>query len=154
MIVDALLVAIGAQTMAVPQPALLEVIQVEADEVVSFENNEVVRYRGRVLPLLRLRRVFGIVGEGAQASFPVLVVGTEAQPVGLAVDRLAGLREIVVRALADPLVAVPGIAAATELGDGRVCLILDSAALAQLAHRREDAAAAGAAAFTVHHAGR
>jgi len=79
------------------------------------------------------------------------VVGTEAQPVGLVVDRLAGLREIVVRALADPLVAVPGIAAATELGDGRVCLILDSAALVQLAHRqRAGAAAAGAAALTVH----
>jgi two-component system chemotaxis sensor kinase CheA len=151
MIVDALLVKIGAQTMAVPQPALLEVVQVEASEVVTFENNEVVRYRGRVLPLLRLRRIFGIGGDGARASFPVLVVGSEAQPVGLAVDRLAGLREIVVRALADPLVAVPGIAAATELGDGRVCLILDSAALAQLAHRqRENAAAAGAAALSVH----
>jgi two-component system chemotaxis sensor kinase CheA len=144
MIVDALLVGIGAQTMAVPQPALREVLQVEAGEVVTFENNEVVRYRGRVLPLLRLRRIFGIGGDGARASFPVLVVGSEAQPVGLAVDRLAGLREIVVRALTDPLVSVPGIAAATELGDGRVCLILDAAELVQLAHRQREGAAAPA----------
>jgi two-component system chemotaxis sensor kinase CheA len=142
MIVDALLVRIGGQTMAVPQPALLEVVQVEADEVVTFENNEVVRYRGKVLPLVRLGRLFGL-GEGeGRASFPVLVVGSEAQPVGLAVDRLAGLREIVVRPLADPLVAVPGIAAAAELGDGRVCLILDSAAVVQLADRRRGAAPA------------
>jgi two-component system chemotaxis sensor kinase CheA len=146
MIVDALLVRIGEQTMAVPQPALLEVLQVEADDVVTFENNEVVRYRGRVLPLLRLRHLFRIGGDGARASFPVLVVGTEAQPIGLAVDRLAGLREIVVRALADPLVAVPGIAAATELGDGRVCLILDSAELVQLAHRAREGALPRAAA--------
>ena len=151
MIVDAVLVRIGEQTMAVPQPALLEVVQVEEDDVVAFENNEVVRYRGRVLPLLRLRRLFGIGGAGARTSSPVLVVGTEAQPVGLVVDRLAGLREIVVRSLADPLVDVPGVAAATELGDGRVCLILDSAALVQLAHRqRAGAAAAGAATLTVH----
>ena len=143
MIVDALLVRIGGQTMAVPQPALLEVIQVEADEVVTLENNEVVRYRGKVLPLLRLGRLFALDGdEGeARASFPVLVVGSEAQPTGLAVDRLAGLREIVVRPLADPLVAVPGIAAATELGDGRVCLILDAAELVQLGQRMREAAA-------------
>jgi two-component system chemotaxis sensor kinase CheA len=140
MIVDALLVRVGEQTMAVPQPALLEVVQVEAGEVVTFENNEVVRYRDRVLPLLRLRRLFGTGGGAAPRSFPVLVVGTEAQPVGLAVDRIAGLREIVVRSLTDPLVAVPGIAAAAELGDGRVCLILDSAELVQLGHRRREAA--------------
>jgi two-component system chemotaxis sensor kinase CheA len=71
----------------------------------------------------------------------VLVVGSEAQPTGLAVDRLAGLREIVVRPLTDPLVSVPGIAAATELGDGRVCLILDAAELVQLGHRQREAAA-------------
>jgi two-component system chemotaxis sensor kinase CheA len=141
MIVDALLVRIGEQTMAVPQPALLEVLLVEAEEVVPFENNEVVRYRGKVLPLVRLGRLFGLGREEGRGSFPVLVVGSEAQPVGLAVDRLAGLREIVVRPLADPLVAVPGIAAAAELGDGRVCLILDSAAVVQLAHQHRGAAA-------------
>ncbi len=142
MIVDALLVRIGDQTMAVPQPALLEVVQVEAEDVVAFENNEVVRYRNRVLPLLRLRRLFRIGGGGEPRSFPVLVVGSEAQPIGLAVDRLVGLREIVVRSLADPLVAVPGVAGAAELGNGRVCLILDSAELAHLAHRQREGARA------------
>jgi two-component system chemotaxis sensor kinase CheA len=140
MIVDALLVRIGDEVMAVPQPALLEVVQVEAGDVVTFENNEVVRYRGRVLPLVRLGRLFGMSG-GGRGSFPVLVVGSEAQPVGLAVDRLAGLREIVVRPLSDPLVSVPGIAAAAELGDGRVCLIVDSAAVVQLAHQHREGAA-------------
>lgn len=144
MIVDALLVRIGEQTMAVPQPALLEVVQVEADDVVAFENNEVVRYRGRVLPLVRLRRLFGLAPNGSRASFPVLVVGSEAQPMGLAVDRLAGLREIVVRPLADPLVAVPGIAAAAELGDGRVCLILDAVEVVRLARGMREAPPAAA----------
>jgi two-component system chemotaxis sensor kinase CheA len=145
MIVDALLVRIGEQTMAVPQPALLEVVQVEADDVVTFENNEVVRYRGKVLPLVRLRRLFGLAPNGSRASFPVLVVGSEAQPMGLAVDRLAGLREIVVRPLADPLVAVPGIAAAAELGDGRVCLILDAVEVVRLARGMREAPTPAAA---------
>lgn len=133
MIVDALLVAVGDQTMAVPQPALQEVLQVDPSAVTPFENNEVVRYRGGVLPLLRLRRLFGLPPGEARATLNVLVVGTDSQRVGLVVDRLAGLREIVVRSIADPLVAVPGIAGAAELGDGRLSLILDAAELARIA---------------------
>jgi two-component system chemotaxis sensor kinase CheA len=53
--------------------------------------------------------------------------------MGILVDRLHGLREIVVQPVVDPLVAVPGIAGATQLGDGRVSLILDSAAVLRLA---------------------
>jgi two-component system chemotaxis sensor kinase CheA len=49
--------------------------------------------------------------------------------VGIVVDRLLGKREIVVRPLADPLAQTPGIAGATELGDGRPVLILDVAGL-------------------------
>ena len=55
--------------------------------------------------------------------------GTSA--IGLAVDRIVGQREIVVRAIADPLVRVEGISGATDLGDGKVVLILDPAALAR-----------------------
>ena len=49
--------------------------------------------------------------------------------MGLAVDQVHGQREVVIRALRDPLVQVPGISGATELGDGRPVLILDAAKL-------------------------
>ena len=51
----------------------------------------------------------------------------------LAVDRLLGLREIVVRRLVDPLIQAPGLAGATELGDGRAILIIDATSLARYA---------------------
>ena len=47
---------------------------------------------------------------------------------GLMVDRIHGQKEVVVRAIHDPLIQVPGITGATELGDGRPVLILDGAA--------------------------
>ena len=53
--------------------------------------------------------------------------------VGLAVDRILGQREIVIRAIKAPLAQSKGIAGATELGDPRVVLILDISALRQLA---------------------
>jgi two-component system, chemotaxis family, sensor kinase CheA len=58
---------------------------------------------------------------------------------GVAVDRLLGLREIVVRSIADPLVSVPGIAGAAELADGTVTLILDAAGAVRYAHERRAA---------------
>jgi two-component system chemotaxis sensor kinase CheA len=66
-------------------------------------------------------------------NFHVLVIGDETNAVGLAVDRILGQQEIVVRAIKDPLAQSQGIAGATELGDQRVVLILDITALRQLA---------------------
>ena len=63
----------------------------------------------------------------------MLVIGDETNSVGLAVDRILGQREIVVRAIKDPLAQSQGIAGATELGDQRVVLILDIGALRQFA---------------------
>ena len=146
MIVDALLVEIGGQRMALPQPALREVLQVDAATITRLENNEVIAYRGGVLPLVSLRRLFGMP-ESSSSIVHLLVVGNDMQRVGLLVDRLLGLREIVVHPVLDPLVAVPGIAGATELGDGRVSLILDAATLVRLASERRPRAARPAAAL-------
>ena len=145
MIVDALLVDVGGQHMAVPQPVLREIVQVESSAIVRFENNDVVPYRGGVLPIVRLARLFGIPETPVETVY-LLVVGTDTAPMGLLVDRLLDLREIVVHPVTDPLVAMPGVGGATELGDGRVSLILDAAALLRLAHeQREHAARARAA---------
>jgi len=64
------------------------------------------------------------------------VIGTGAAAVGLVVDRIVGQREIVVRSTVDPLLRVEGVAGATDLGDGRVVLILDAAAIARLVRQR------------------
>ena len=141
MILDALLVDVGGQQMAVPQPALREVVQVDVASIVSFENNDVVRYRDGVLPIVHLARLFDFPASNAARCY-LLVVGSEAAPIGLRVDRLIGLREIVVHPVADPLVAMPGVAGATDLGNGRVSLILDTGALLRLAEQQREARAA------------
>jgi two-component system chemotaxis sensor kinase CheA len=127
-IADALIASVGGQRFAFPQSVVREIIEVEASAVKVLENNEIVSYRGGVLPLLRLARLFGL-DETKPRAFHVFVVGSGASAVGLAVDRAIGQREIVVRGLNDPLVKVSGVAGATDLGDGRVVLILDVAAL-------------------------
>lgn len=131
-IAEALIVTVNGQRFAVPQSGVNEVLEVESASTKRLENNEIIFYRGKVLPLLRLARVFEMNDQRAD-SFHVLVIGDETNAVGLAVDRILGQQEIVVRAIKDPLAQTQGIAGATELGDQRVVLILDVTALRQLA---------------------
>ena len=131
-IAEALIVSVNGQRFAVPQSAVWEVLEVESSATKVLENNEIISYRGKVLPLIRLARVFEMNHQRGD-NFHVLVIGEETNAVGLAVDRILGQREILVRAIKDPLAQSKGIAGATELGDQRVVLILDIAALRQLA---------------------
>jgi two-component system chemotaxis sensor kinase CheA len=131
-ITEALVVKIGDQRFAVPQVAVREVLHTEASRATFLENNELLHYHGGVLPLFRLARWFGITAETSD-QFYALVIGEGVHAVGLVVDRVLALREVVVRPLTDRLVKVAGVAGATELGDGKVVLILDTANLIRIA---------------------
>jgi two-component system, chemotaxis family, sensor kinase CheA len=122
-IADALIVVAGGQIFAVPQASVREVIEVAGGAIHEFENNEILHYRETAIPFVRLPVFFGMrEPHGPRA---VLIVGEGRNLIGIGVDRVLGLKEVVVRPLIDPLVRVPGIGGATELGDGRVVLILD-----------------------------
>lgn len=127
-IVDAFIVGVGENTFAVPQPSVREVVDFQDETVTSMENNELISYRGGVLPLLRLSRLFGLEGDHSRVA---LVIDEGSRATGIAVDRVLSKREIVVRTLDDPLVMTPGIAGATELGDGRAVMILEPRKLIQ-----------------------
>jgi two-component system chemotaxis sensor kinase CheA len=129
-ITDALIARAGGDTFAVPQGSVREVIEVARSAMLQVERNEMIAYRGGALPIVRLSQLFGM-GEAASDRLHVFVVGTGAGALGIAVDRVVGQREIVVRTITDPLVRVAGIAGATDLGDGHVVLILDPAVLAR-----------------------
>jgi two-component system chemotaxis sensor kinase CheA len=128
---DVLIVTVRGQTYAVPQSMVREVFEVDPSSVRALERNEIISHRGGALPLLRLSEFFNLP-ESKQSSngrFHVFVTGTGINALGIAVDRIVGHQEIVVRTIGDSLVQVPGIAGATDLGDEKVVLILDVPAL-------------------------
>ena len=110
-------------------------------------------YRGAALPIVRLSRLFGLPDTDARPRCICSWSAPAAAAIGLAVDRIVGQREIVVRAIADPLVRVDGISGATDLGDGRVVLILDPAVLARQMRERPDRAIAAGATERAHDVG-
>jgi two-component system chemotaxis sensor kinase CheA len=127
-IADVFIVSAGEQTCAVPQTFVQEIVQMDNAQMRRVSNAEIIPYRDGVLPLVRLRSIFGM-DAGAKTNPPVLVLTSERGMIGLAVDHVHGQREVVVQVLRDPLVQVPGVSGATELGNGKPVLILDAASL-------------------------
>lgn len=132
-IIDALVVTCGSERYAIPQSAISEAIEIDPAQVTAVMEHELVTLRGAPLPLIRLQRVFHVppaaaqhagIDPGERVMYGLLTGMGEAR-VALVVDRISGLREAVIRPISDPLIARPGIAGATELGDGSLVLVLD-----------------------------
>jgi two-component system chemotaxis sensor kinase CheA len=123
-ITRAMLVVADAETYALPLSAMVESLRWTAGGLRQLNDAAVMKWRGKVLPVLDLGRLMG-TAQGSRTGGYVLVLEAEGTHRGLTVQDLVGIREIVVKGL-DPVVGNPvGVAGSTILGDGRVVLILD-----------------------------
>ena len=128
-IISALMVDVGGYTYAIPAGSVVESLKFRPEEVNRIGGRETLRLRDRIVPLFRLAQLFGHEGRGLLDLSYAVVLGRGEKRLGLAVDRLLGQQEVVIKAL-DPIVSAAGLglAGATIMGDGRVVLILDVAA--------------------------
>ncbi len=131
-IIDALIASVGAHTFAVPQSSVREVVEIEEGNIRTIEGGEIAPFRGAALPVVRLAAALGLDAAPHVRRHAFIVRGA-ADAVGVLVDRVITQREIVVKTTTDPLIKVPGVTGATDLGDGRAVLILDLAAIVRLA---------------------
>jgi two-component system chemotaxis sensor kinase CheA len=140
-IVQALLVRVGGGIYALPLASVTETLRVPVADVQRLQQQEAIVLRGRVLPVVRLSQLFHCQSEAPANPRDMLIVAVKLgdRQVGLAVDRLLGEQEVVIKALGDLIGDVPGISSAAILGDGSVALIVDVPALVQrLASDRQD----------------
>jgi len=129
-IISALMVGIGPELYSIPLSSVVESLKITLGDIQTINGREVIKLRDRVLPLIRLSRLFGapVAGDDSDRTY-VVVVGRAEKRVGIVVDRLMGRQEVVIKALDEYIGDSEGIAGATILGDGRVVLILDVAGL-------------------------
>jgi len=133
-IIRALLVSIGRSVYAVPLSTVTETIRMQRKQIEYVNNREVIVVRGKVLPLIRLKKVFETGGgDGEAEKLFVVVVNLAGQQVGFVVDSLVGEQEIVIKSLGKYIGDVQGISGATILGDGNVALIVDVSTLVKKA---------------------
>lgn len=127
-IIQALLVKVGSETMAISLGYIDRVIDYKEDLVKKTNNKEVIIYNGNVIPLIRVNKKLNLeVPEDSKHYIVIVKVGEKT--VGLLVDGLFGQQEIVIKPLGKTLQGLKEYIGATILGDGLVTLILDVAAL-------------------------
>lgn len=136
-IIQGLLVRVGRETYSIPITSVIESHRIKPEEIRMIDNYEVFNVRSDVVSLLRLDRLFRIPVSGQREYNFVVIVGTNEKRVGLMVDSLIGEEDVVIKPLRDQYTASPGIAGASILGDGSVCLIIDVSQLLELGLKRE-----------------
>jgi two-component system chemotaxis sensor kinase CheA len=133
-IIPALMAEAGDEVYAIPLNAVDESIKVKEEDIHVINNREVIRFRERVIPVVRLDEFFGLPG-ARDRRFYLVILGREEKRIALAVHRLRGQQEIVIKPIDDTFGKSYGVAGASILGDGRIVLIIDVLAFWQGNHR-------------------
>ncbi|MGD0185072.1 MAG: chemotaxis protein CheA [Roseiarcus sp.] len=127
-VLDGMVVKVADQTLVVPLTAIVETLRPKRSDVHALGvNARVISDRGGFAPLIDVGQELGYRKTPADPfGGVVLVVETEVSTrCALVVDAIHDQRQVVIKSLEANYRQVPGIAAATILGDGRVALILD-----------------------------
>ncbi|WP_063588142.1 chemotaxis protein CheA [Achromobacter ruhlandii] len=137
-ILDGMSVRVGEETFILPLNHVTESLQPTNDQIYSVAGNErVMHVRGEYLPLVEMHRVFSVSDAQTDPTQAIAVImQAEDRRFALLVDHLIGQHQVVVKNLESNYRKVPGISAATILGDGSVALIVDVFALARANRER------------------
>jgi two-component system chemotaxis sensor kinase CheA len=129
-IIDVFSFECANQAFVVPVASIEEIFELSGLQAVegpsSRQDLRVSLYerRGRPVPVVPLGRLLRLRRDAGDAK-KALVIRRNGDPLAFAVDRMIGRVEVVVRPIEDVLARAPGIAGATDLGDGRPTLLLD-----------------------------
>jgi two-component system chemotaxis sensor kinase CheA len=130
-IIDGLVVRVGAERFILPSTSVQMALRPTREAFTTVHGRgEVLDHRGRILPLHRLHRRFGIAGaietpwEGI-----VVIMETNGRVSALLVDEMVNKQEVVIKNLGAYLHGLAGVAGGAILGDGNIALILDPASL-------------------------
>ena len=144
-ILDGMSVRVADETYVLPLGAVMESLKLSEQALYRMAGGELMlQVRGEYIPLITLQHVFGGDDQPVEINDSVAVILQSAGArYALLVDQLIGQHQVVVKNLELNYRKVPGISAATILGDGSVALILDVAALAKLCKSQRIAAKNG-----------
>jgi two-component system chemotaxis sensor kinase CheA len=135
-VMDGMVIKVGGETYVLPMSAIVECLRPARADIHNLMGGRgMLRLRGNLVPLVHLGDILDL-GLAADESDERVVIITDAGDgarFGMIVDELCGHQQVVVKSMEQSYGAVPGVAGATILGNGRVALILDVEKLSDLA---------------------
>ena len=137
-ILPSLLVRVHEEIYAIALDHIREIVEVQPDQIHNIRNRRVIEIRERIVPVLSLDHLFQWGnrpypskpvepenGDDHATTTRIVILHSADEMVGLVVDELMGLQEVVLKSLEKNLGPVEGLSGASILGNGRVSLILD-----------------------------
>jgi len=141
-IIDGFLVSVGASKFVLPLDTVVEVIERRgpaeglepSTDPASMDHRGryCMRLRGELLPVVNLRRLYGLESD-PPARISVVVVQAGHRRYGIEVDQLLGQQQTVIKPLGRMFRTLRGISGSSILGSGEVALIVDVLSLGALA---------------------
>jgi two-component system chemotaxis sensor kinase CheA len=144
-VMDGMIVRVAHETYVMPISAIVECIRPANTDIRPLVGTcGALQIRGSIVPLVYLGDLFdvpGFVRDPAECTV-IVIEGSDRARLGLVVDELCGHQQVVIKSIEENYGSVPGIAAATILGNGRVAFIVDIEKLSELLNDSQYAASA------------
>jgi two-component system chemotaxis sensor kinase CheA len=130
-IIQALIVQAADQQFAIPLTSVEESLRIHAREIRTVEAREVLALRDVTLPLVRFADAFSLktAEDSPDTKLFVVVTRSGEKLAGVVVNAIVGQQEIVLKSIGERLKSTPGIAGATEIGQGEIVLVIDVGSL-------------------------
>ncbi len=127
-VLDGMVVRIGQEMLVVPLNAISETLSLTKDDIKPLgPNRRVVQVRETFVPILDLGNHLGFTEprRDFEGAIVLLISHEDGSRAALVVDSIEDQRQVVIKGLQEGYGRIPGVAAATILGDGQIALILD-----------------------------
>ena len=148
-IIRSLLFQLEHGTFAAPIENVREIVSIRRQDIISVHGRDSIEVRGEFIPLVGIGDVFDWHGttnsnredrtgetEAVGNTSSILILTSGSKAMGLVVAELKGCQDIVVKSLDENFTHIRGLAGASILGDGSVCLLLDVGSCLELARQR------------------
>ena len=138
-VMDGMVVRVGSELMIIPIADISESLSPSAKTISTVASGQqALLVRGEFVPLIEISKILGMPStiENIEDSVVVLTESENGSRCALLVDAILDQRQVVIKGLEENYGHVPGVAAATILGDGRIALILDVASVIRSAEMK------------------
>jgi two-component system chemotaxis sensor kinase CheA len=135
-VMEGMVIKVGRETFVMPMSVILECLRPGEAEMHNLVGTSgMLQLRGELVSLVHLGDLLAIERAGGDQTERVVIIvdGGENTRFGVIVDELCGHQQVVIKSIEESYGAVPGVAGATILGNGKVAFILDAEKLADLA---------------------
>jgi two-component system, chemotaxis family, sensor kinase CheA len=135
-VMEGMVIKVGQETYVMPLSTIIECLRPARSEISNLVGTcGMLQLRGDLVPIVHLADLLDISSAPPDAEESVVIItdAGDGSRFGLVVDQLCGHQQVVIKSIEESYGSVPGIAAATILGNGRVAFILDVEKLSDLA---------------------